>query len=298
MGRELLTKVTVDGARRERVRVHLDSRTLHIGGRPSLAVALSAVQALDVRGSELRLATPNGIFEIELGDQAAAWAAKIRSPPSRSQKLGLAAGLRVALVGIDDAALQTDVSAAGARRVGPGGAADLIFLGAEARGALESLPRLVEQLAPAGALWVVRRQGRGAALAEGDVRAAARAAGLVDVKVVAFSDTHSADKFVFPVSARAVRALAASGKKAVARLAARTERRAHDTPEAEALQTSARATAPVKAQRAAPKPAARKPASGKRPAPRPAQKRAGPKRAVKKRPAAKPAAKKRAARKR
>lgn len=293
MGRELLTRVTIDGARRERVRVHLDSRTLQIGGRPSLAVALSGVQALDVRGSELRLATPDGIFEIELGDQAAAWAAKIRSPPSRAQKLGLAAGLRVALIGLDDAALKAEVSASGARRVEPGGGVDLIFLGAEASGDLAPLPGLVEKLAPAGALWVVRRKGRGATLAEGDVRAAARAAGLVDVKVVAFSETHSADKFVFPVSARAVRALAAAGKKTVARLAARTERRAPETSEREASRPAGRAAAPVTSKRVGTK--AARPATARRSAPKPANERAAPRPSPKKRAASKPSSKKRAA---
>jgi hypothetical protein len=297
----LLTRVTIDGARRERVRVHLDSRTLQIGGRPSLAVALSGVQALDVRGSELRLATPDGIFEIELGDQAATWAAKIRSPPSRAQKLGLAAGLRVALVGLEDAELKAEVSAAGARRAEPGRGVDLVFVGAETSDDLASLPRLVEQLAPAGALWVVRRKGPGAALAEADVRAAARAAGLVDVKVVAFSETHAADKFVFPVSARAVRALAAAGKKTVARLAGRTGKRATETPTRE--QEATRLAAPQ--TRAAKQPTATTPAtserSGARQAKKPAaaaptaRKRAPAKAATEKQAAAKPAAKKRAA---
>ena len=214
MGRELLTRVTIDGARRERVRVHLDSRTLQIGGRPAVAVALSGVQALDVRGSELRLATADGIFEIELGEQAAAWAAKIRSPPSRAQKLGLTAGQRVMIVGLDDPSLDAEVRAAGAHRAKPGSGVDVLFLGVETSDDLARLPRWVDDMAAAGAVWVVRRKGRGAALAEADVRAAARAAGLVDVKVVAFSETHSADKFVFPLVARAGRAPAAAARPA------------------------------------------------------------------------------------
>jgi hypothetical protein len=297
VGRELLTRVTIDGARRERVRVQLDSRTLQIGGRPSLAVALSGVQALDVRGSELRLATPDGIFEIELGEQATAWAARIRSPPSRAQKLGLAAGQRVALVGLEDAALKAEVSQAGARRAEPGSGVDLIFLGAETSADLAQLPRLAERLAPAGALWVVRRKGPGAALAEGDVRAAARAAGLVDVKVVAFSETQSADKFVFPVSAKAMRALAAAGKKTVARLAAKAAKRPPGTPERpeDAPRPAAREARTMTAERGRTRPNAVTPATGKRPAAQRAKKRAAARPAAKKRPAARPAAKKRAA---
>jgi len=283
VGRELLTRVTIDGARRERVRVHLDSRALQIGGRPSVSVALSGVQALDVRGSELRLATAEGIFEIELGEQAAAWAAKIRSPPSRAQKLGLAAGQRVALVGLDDAALKAEVSAAGARRVEPSSGVDLVFLRAETSADLESLPGLVEQLPPAGALWIVRRKGHGAALGEGDVRAAGRAAGLVDVKVVAFSDTHSADKFVLPASTRAMRAMVGSGRRLAPPVASKTDKRADEPPK------RADVPAPAPAKRAARAPAAAKPAA------RAPQQRATPQRATEKRAGKRPAKKRAAA---
>jgi hypothetical protein len=40
-------------------------------------------------------------------------------------------------------------------------------------------------------------------ITEGDVMAAGKAAGLVDVKVVRFSETHTAEKFVIPVALRA-----------------------------------------------------------------------------------------------
>ena len=54
---------------------------------------------------------------------------------------------------------------------------------------------------PAGALWVVYPKGR-QDIKEGDVMAAAKAAGLVDVKVCAFSATHTATKMVIPVARR------------------------------------------------------------------------------------------------
>jgi hypothetical protein len=52
-----------------------------------------------------------------------------------------------------------------------------------------------------GALWTVRRKGR-RDQSEGDVLAAGRAAGLLDVKVVRLSETHSLFKWVIPVSRR------------------------------------------------------------------------------------------------
>ena len=51
------------------------------------------------------------------------------------------------------------------------------------------------------ALWIVRPRGS-SAITEGETRAAGLAAGLVDVKVVHFSDTHTAFKFVFRVRDR------------------------------------------------------------------------------------------------
>ena len=48
-----------------------------------------------------------------------------------------------------------------------------------------------------GALWVVRPKGAKTEVTEGATQQAGLEAGLVDVKVVSFSDTHTAEKFVF-----------------------------------------------------------------------------------------------------
>ena len=60
---------------------------------------------------------------------------------------------------------------------------------------------LKRSLKPNGALWVIRPKGR-ADISEAAVMAAGSAAGLVDVKVVRFSPTHTAEKFVIPLSKR------------------------------------------------------------------------------------------------
>jgi hypothetical protein len=52
-----------------------------------------------------------------------------------------------------------------------------------------------------GALWVIRPKGR-KEISERAVMDAGKAAGLVDVKVVSFSETHTAEKFVIPVAQR------------------------------------------------------------------------------------------------
>jgi hypothetical protein len=77
----------------------------------------------------------------------------------------------------------------------------VVFFGAETRDALRHIPRLRARMPDSGALWVVRPKGS-KEIAEGDVFAAGRAAGLVDTKVVAFSSTHTAHKWVVPVEQR------------------------------------------------------------------------------------------------
>ena len=54
---------------------------------------------------------------------------------------------------------------------------------------------------PNGALWIIRPKGR-PEISERSTMAAGKAAGLVDVKVVGFSATHTAEKFVIPLAAR------------------------------------------------------------------------------------------------
>ena len=59
--------------------------------------------------------------------------------------------------------------------------------------------RLKASLRPDGAIWVVSLKGKVARLKDVDVIAAAKAAGLVDNKVVGFSDTHTSLRLVIPV---------------------------------------------------------------------------------------------------
>ncbi|HEV2986441.1 MAG TPA: hypothetical protein VGX46_18725, partial [Vicinamibacterales bacterium] len=66
---------------------------------------------------------------------------------------------------------------------------------------LARLEKLKASMKPNGAIWVVRPKGR-PEISERAVMRAGKAAGLVDVKVVSFSATHTAEKFVIPVSAR------------------------------------------------------------------------------------------------
>jgi hypothetical protein len=78
---------------------------------------------------------------------------------------------------------------------------DAIFFGATAADQLARIATLKASLKSNGALWVIRPKGR-PEISEGAVMAAGKAAGLVDVKVVGFSPTHTAEKFVIRVADR------------------------------------------------------------------------------------------------
>jgi hypothetical protein len=121
-------------------------------------------------------------------------------------KLGVRSGVRVAIVGDVDpdgwfkallADRTSDVT------IGqPRPESDLVFLAADSTDELAALAGLRSSIRPAGAIWVVSRKGKAATLRDVEVMAAARDAGLVDNKVVAFSDTHTSLRLVIPVADR------------------------------------------------------------------------------------------------
>ena len=78
---------------------------------------------------------------------------------------------------------------------------DAIFFGASSEGELTGIRKLLPSLASNGALWIVYPKGR-KEITELQVLKAGRAAGLYDIKVVSYSSTHTALKFVRPKDKR------------------------------------------------------------------------------------------------
>jgi hypothetical protein len=120
------------------------------------------------------------------------------------EKLGVRSGVRVAVLGIDDGDFRALVAGPthDLTEGWPKEASDLVFLAVDGPGDLEPLAALRERIVPTGAIWVVSRKGRAATLRDVEVIAAARAVGLVDNKVVAFSATHTALRLVIPKALR------------------------------------------------------------------------------------------------
>ena len=173
------------------------------GDTLTLVIPFNEMSSVAARGGTLRVTIPGGIASFALGPAAARWAVKIQHPPSRLQKIGVKPEWRVSAVGIDDEAFLAELDRAVAF-LSIGRAAkesDAIFYGVSREAELPRIRKLRHALKPNGALWTIRPKGR-PEIPEGSVMAAGKAAGLVDVKVVSFSPTHTAEKFVIPLRER------------------------------------------------------------------------------------------------
>ncbi|MEA2696984.1 MAG: hypothetical protein QOI66_1255 [Myxococcales bacterium] len=204
MGREALCVARL-GRQRSQGKALLETSDLIFRGDEfRVKVPFKAITAIAAKGTTLTVTWPEGTLALELGaDAAPKWAEKIRNPPSRLDKLGVKAESTVAIVGKLESPFVDEVTARAARveRKPPAHPVNLLFLAAETRGDLERLDQLQKMIVPDGAIWVVRRKGS-ATITESDVLRMGKASGLVDTKVVAFSDTHTAEKLVIPVSRR------------------------------------------------------------------------------------------------
>jgi len=185
-------------------KAHLDTSALQFRSADlKLSIPFKEMSKVTARGGVLSVTCPGGTASFDLGAAAPKWADKILHPPSRLQKIGVKKEWRVTAIGLTDTAflaeLEGAVSQLSIGRVLKN--SDAIFYGVTKEAQLARLGALKRALTPNGALWIVRPKGR-PEISERATMAAGKAAGLVDVKVVGFSDTHTAEKFVIPLSAR------------------------------------------------------------------------------------------------
>ena len=177
----------------------LEQHDLIFRGPTRLAIPLKEIASAVASEGALTVCFGQTTAIFEIGPVAARWAQRITNPPSRLDKLGVKAGMLVGMAGARHDELIAEVESRGARvpRSVPPGTADIVFYGAERREALDRIAAVKRSLKPDGALWVIRPKGS-AAITESEVMSAGKRAGLVDVKVASFSETHTAEKFVIP----------------------------------------------------------------------------------------------------
>jgi hypothetical protein len=175
-------------------RLQYEPPKLVFKGRERRVFDADALKGVKADGADLVLADG---ARFTLGEkQAAAWLDAILNPKGRMDKIGAKAGMRAAVMGVADKTLSAELTAKGAVPVTQLSNLDLLFYAADDAAALARIEGLVPLLSEKGALWVVSRKGKAATVKDVEVMEAAKAHGLVDNKVVAFSPTHTSLRFV------------------------------------------------------------------------------------------------------
>jgi hypothetical protein len=160
-------------------------------------IAFLDMRTTPALAAELRAGIPDGTATFALGPLAGSWARRIRTPRTLIDKLDVRSDSRVAVLGINDPeflmSLRQRTPLVHESDLATG--LDLLILRVESRHALKDMAALQHFLKPTGGIWIVAPKGQ-AHLTELDVLAAGRAANYTASKVVRFSETLTAYKFV------------------------------------------------------------------------------------------------------
>ncbi len=186
MGNEATCKVHFDRQQSEG-KALLETSEILFRGAFRLKIPFSTIKSAKAVDGELRLQTSDGLAVFHLGPIADKWRDKILHPKSRIDKLGVTTEARVSLLGAFEPEFLREVAGL-TKNVSRGKvAADAgwIFLAVDSKADLAILHNMGQKH-----------------ITESDVLAAGRKSGLRDVKVVGFSATHTALKFVIPLSKR------------------------------------------------------------------------------------------------
>jgi hypothetical protein len=181
----------------------LETSEVLFRGAFRLNIPFASIKSVKAVDGELRLETAKGLAVFEIGAAAEKWREKILHPKSRIEKIGLKPGAKISLLGDFDAdfleelkqlegSLTKDKAAAGS---------EAVFFAADSEKELSQVRKVRKSLKGATALWIVYPKGQ-KSITENDVIATGRKTGLKDVKVVGFSQTHTALKFVIPLDRR------------------------------------------------------------------------------------------------
>jgi len=207
MGSEVKCRVRF-GKQESEGKALLETSEIIFRGDFRLKIPFATIQSAKVMEGELQLRTPEGVAKFELGESTAQkWRENILHPKSRIEKLGIKPGTRVSLIGFENhdeefvKELQSAKAAITSAKDRPPKDCDCIFWWIDTKKQLGQVAKIAKQMSGAVALWIIYPKGR-QDITEGDVFAAGHVADLTDIKVVGFSPTHTALKFVIPLNKR------------------------------------------------------------------------------------------------
>jgi hypothetical protein len=168
-----------------------------------LKIPFASIKSAKAADGELHLQTADGWAVFEIGPAAEKWREKIVHPKTRIEKIGVKPGEKISLLGsfATDFLAELEPLAGSVTKGKVAAGSDTIFLAADSLKELSAVAKIAKSLKGATALWIVYPKGQ-KTITENDVIAAGRKTGLKDVKVVGFSSTHTALKFVMPVDKR------------------------------------------------------------------------------------------------
>jgi len=193
LGKEATVTATFsDGA--EEGRLQFEPPKLIFKGAQRRVFEGEALEGVCAEGADLVLA--DGSRFTLTARTVKSWVEAIVNPKGRMDKIGVKAGMRAAVMGVKDPTLSAELGGHGAVPVTELKDLDLLFYAADSTAELARVEGLVPLLSDKGALWIVSKKGKAATVKDVEVMAAAKAHGLVDNKVVAFSDTLTALRFV------------------------------------------------------------------------------------------------------
>jgi hypothetical protein len=207
MGNEVKCRV-LSGKQESEGKALLETSEIIFRGDFRLKLPFATILSAKVVSDELQLQTADGVAIFQLGAATAAkWREKILHPKTRIEKLGIKPGTEVSLIGFQDQdeeflkELQKTEAVMTAAKDGLPKECDCILLRTDTKQQLGQVAKIARKMLGAVALWIIYPKGQ-QHITEGDVFAAGHKAGLTDIKVVGFSATHTALKFVIPVKKR------------------------------------------------------------------------------------------------
>ncbi len=202
MGQEARCTMTLNGTPREG-KVYLETDYLLFRGDIRTRISLADIRKVDAKDGVLHVVAPEADATFNIGPLAEKWAAKIKDPPTVLEKIGVKPGATATLTGAVDPALPRQLAERGVKVVESpkAGSVDAVFFFTNDRDGLRGATTARSLMKPDGALWIIAPKGR-QDIKEMDVIQTGRDLGLYDVKVVRYSATHTALKFVVPKTAR------------------------------------------------------------------------------------------------